>query len=625
MENLMRCPLRASIKIILCAAVLLSLASCGDNKGPTSLLPPSTVYPPVIEAELFSFPSGSTPANFVNAVVHVNKYAGPAISDAVVSINGVTLPYDSYYAHFQGDVAVAPGESVTLSVTAEGKTYSASGTQFTSYPVISAPAPNIVWSTFYNNTIQWSGGAPQTDAFYALRIVDAVDPNVRIWPSGSLQQEVTLGTTSYTLYGQEGVESPLWGDRLVFVGIAQWIPIPDTSPGSGFVICGLNSVPVSFRYELPDAGFGAGVRYPEPAGMDLQLSDTVIGDLNGDGRNDVATFRKFNGTGEILIYLYSQSTGTLTVPLQSIALDFNLNGIAIADVNGDTFADLIVSGNSTTATPAGRLAVFLQDPVSHTLSLHQVYSLSLDNAIAMAAADLNNDGRADVVVVGQDAAGNGIVSFLFQNKSNGTLGPEVLYTNTPVFLYSQVRVADMNNDKRNDVVLQSAGSQIAVIKQDSATPGTFMTPDFYTVNFFAGFEAFGLGDLNGDGRTDLIVVNPENDGYMKMFLQSSDGTLAPPMSLHVSTQAQTEVEIADLNNDGLNDLIFLNSGYSIQVMYQDADHSFGHPLTSYLPTLTYGGTFEYNVMSVGDVTGDGLPDIVASWSDEGIYVLPRVP
>ncbi len=93
----------------------------------------------------------------------------------------------------------------------------------------------------------------------------------------------------------------------------------------------------------------------------------------------------------------------------------------------------------------------------------------------------------------------------------------------------------------------------------------------------------------------------------------------------ISFNVQDEVHIADLDGDGLSELILLSYGNTVQILYQSPDHSFSGPLTYSLPTQSEGGTFVHQALSVGDVTGDGLPDIVSSWSNEGIFVLPRMP
>ncbi len=261
------------------------------------------------------------------------------------------------------------------------------------------------------------------------------------------------------------------------------------------------------------AGFLPGVNYPNLSPSFL-VGDTAVGDLNGDGRNDVAVLESGFAPTRILVY-YQNAGGTLDSP-QVITTDLNPKGIAIGDVNNDGLADLIVSGNSTTATSGflGRIAVFRQDNVSHALSSPQEYVLSTNNVGPLAVADLNGDSLPDVVSAGTGSGSNGVISLLFQGPG-GALGPEVTYTSVPVVVDGELHVADMNHDGSNDIVLQSGVLQLAVIKQVS--PGTFSTtPDFYTVqtSYWGSFRSFALGDLNGDGRTDVAVADPGNSGYL---------------------------------------------------------------------------------------------------------------
>ncbi len=98
-----------------------------------------------------------------------------------------------------------------------------------------------------------------------------------------------------------------------------------------------------------------------------------------------------------------------------------------------------------------------------------------------------------------------------------------------------------------------------------------------------------------------------------------------PYFRKIDYNTQDEVDIADMDDDGLNDLLVLSSGDTVYILYQAADHSFLDPIIHYLPTATFGGTVVHQAMTVEDITGDGLPDIESSWSNEGIYLLPRTP
>jgi len=689
----------------LAIVLLLGVASCGGGGGSGGGGGGgSSAVAPSINASLISFPTGTVPPGFVpagfNSAASVevrDNSSGAPIANASVSINGATLTYSATNQDYEGNIVVAPGDGVTLSVTAGGTTYTSSVTQFTSYPSISAPLTGATWLSFAANLVTWSGGAPTANSAYVLGVLDSADPSGQlIWPSGNSLQVVPTTTTALSI-NSGGITA---GSRLVIVGIATAVDMPNAAPNSGIVIAGFNYVPITVTDSTAPtllsiavtsqgpiiakgktqqltatgtysnngtvdlttqvtwtssdtaratvsatglvtgtgvgpatitatsgsilgstsvnvvAGFLPGVNYPGVSTSTL-VGDTAVGDLNGDGRNDVAVLA--SGTS-VLIY-YQNAGGTLDSP-QIIATDLSLRGIAIADVNNDGLADLIVSGNSTTAMSGllGRIAVFRQDNATHALGAPQEYVLSTNDVGPLAVADLNGDSLPDVVSAGAGSGTNGVISLLFQG-SGGVLGPEVTYTSVPVVVDGELHVADMNHDGFNDLVLQSGPKELAVVKQVS--PGIFSTaPDFYTVqtNYWPYFRSFALADLNGDGWVDVAVA--DLTGNLNLFYQNASGILTGPSIL---ISSGSELKVADLNGDGLNDIILLNDGSTVQILYQSADHSFQNPVTYFLPTYSTGGTSVHQALSVGDVTGDRLPDIVASWLNEGIFVLPRMP
>jgi len=770
---------------LIVAALCAILPACGSRSSSSSS---SSAAPPQIFATLITFPTGGVPPGFVPAgfntgaaVEVLDNSGGVPIANASVSINGTPLAYSAANQEYEGNLAVAPGSSVTLNVNVGGTTYTASATQFTSYPAISAPSPAATWASYTANLVTWSDGAPIKGAAYALGVLDSADPSSRlVWPSGNSLQVVPTSTHSFSI----GPYSLTAGNRLLIVGIASLVDVPNAAPNSGVVISGFNYVPVtvtngstatllsiavtpqsptiakgttrqltaigtysdSSRQDLTNqvtwassdtskatisstglatgmdfgsvtitatlgsvfgstslnvvallsiavtpqgptiakgqtqqlgatgtysdnstqdlttqvtwtssdtsnatvgnsglvtglgigtatitatsgsvsgstsirgvAGFLPGVNYPTTS----SLGDTAVGDLNGDGRNDVAVLEQF-GTR---IQVYYQNAGGTFDPPQVIPTDLNLKGIAIGDVSNDGLADLIVSGNSWTATSGflGRIAVFRQDNVTHALGAPQEYTLSTNNVGPLAVADLNGDSLPDVVSAGMGSGSNGVISLLFQGVG-GVLGPELTYTDVPVMVDGEVHVADMNHDGSNDIVLQSGYKQLAVIKQIS--PGIFTsTPDFYTVqtNYWPLFSSFALADLNGDGRVDVAVA--DLTGNLNIFYQDANGILTGPTIL-LNHGGPSELKVADLDGDGLNDIVLLEFGNTVRILYQSTNHSFPNHLTYVVPTRTTGGTLVHQALSVGDVTSDGLPDIVFSWSNEGIFVLPRMP
>src|SRR3954471_12395437 len=178
------------------AALLLSCGGGGGGGGGGGASPAqTTVEPPFIAAELDSFPPASIPTGFNTgaSVVVQDGSSGDSIATATVAMNAVNLTYNAANEDYEGNVVVAPGGTVTLSVTVAGRTYTPSPTQFTSSPVISTPASGATWDSSVTNTVTWSSGFPTTNASYALGVLDAADPNGGlIWPLDNFLHELPM-------------------------------------------------------------------------------------------------------------------------------------------------------------------------------------------------------------------------------------------------------------------------------------------------------------------------------------------------------------------------------------------------------------------------------------------------
>ena len=151
-----------------------------------------------------------------------------SIGDAVVKVNGTTLDFNSNHSDYEGSVLIAKGASVTVEVIKGGKTYSATGTQFTSAPTISSPTDSANWSASSSNSVTWSGGAPTSGASY---VVGLLNSNGFIYPAGDHgPQEVSLSTLTQTI---PGGTLPT-GTAGVFVGIGNTGIVGETSGGHSF-------------------------------------------------------------------------------------------------------------------------------------------------------------------------------------------------------------------------------------------------------------------------------------------------------------------------------------------------------------------------------------------------------
>src|SRR5262249_40141095 len=154
--------------------------------------------------------------------------------------------------------------------------------------------------------------------------------------------------------------------------------------------------------------------------------------------------------------------------------------------------------------------------------------------------------------------------------------------------------------------------------QDAANPGQFHAPvSLATGN--NGAAGVTIADLNGDGSNDILLATSDsngNNGTVYVFYQStaSPGTFLPAVTLPAGAQSNA-VQVADVNGDGLPDIIVANVGpgtdatgsAGVSVLLQDA----AHPGTFLAPVTyaTQGGSVD---VAVADLNGDGKPDLVVA-------------
>lgn len=236
---------RSTIGLIVSLALLLTSCGGGGGSGSAGGVP---VAPPYIVAAVLSFPTGAIPPGLLpsvpsalNSAVSVSvldNNSGAPITNASATVNGTILSYNAANQDYEGAIAIAPGGAISLSVTVGRSTYAASGTQFTSYPTITAPATGAIWSSLSTNLASWSGVAPDTTSKYGLGVFDSITGQL-IWPSGGAIQVVPTTTTSATI----NPGSLTAGSRLFIVGLTTFVGIANAAPNSGVIVGGFNYVP----------------------------------------------------------------------------------------------------------------------------------------------------------------------------------------------------------------------------------------------------------------------------------------------------------------------------------------------------------------------------------------------
>ena len=237
------------------------------------------------------------------------------------------------------------------------------------------------------------------------------------------------------------------------------------------------------------------------------------GTVNGDGRPElvVANGNEDNGDGSVGVLL-GNGDGTfkpvVTYDSGGAALaDF----VVIADVNGDGKPDLVVANAGRDNGADGSVGVLLGNG-DGTFRPAVTYDSGGQGPVSVAVADVNVDGKPDLLVAngcfGISNCASGTVGVLVGN-GDGTFQPVVTYDDGGL-LPAAVAAADVNGDGKPDMLVANPFSQPnSVGVRLGNGNGTFQSEVFYdTGNPSAeGASSVVAADVNLDGKLDLLVVN----------------------------------------------------------------------------------------------------------------------
>ena len=325
----------------------------------------------------------------------------------------------------------------------------------------------------------------------------------------------------------------------------------------------------------------------------------------------------FNGSDGLRVSSWEgvpADAASFAAPLNSAALT-NATSLVTGDLNGDGRLDLVYIGGAS-----NQIGVRFGNGDGTFGATTALAAGTTPSEVIL--ADIDGDGDLDLVSTdyATGASSFGSVGVLLNNGS-GTFGTyqSLAALQSPY----DVVAGDVNGDGRLDLIVDRRDYGLVSVLLASGAPGSFAAAVNYNASIPNITTGITLGDFNNDGRLDIIAFNPGNKatgnvpGTVSLLLNNGNGTFAAPADIFSSGTVQPYEGLAyDLNNDGNLDLVFANYTVNdgVTVMLGNGNGTFG-------ASAFYATISDADEVRVGDVNGDGIADIVTSNGAAGSVAL----
>ena len=321
-------------------------------------------------------------------------------------------------------------------------------------------------------------------------------------------------------------------------------------------------------------------------------SDSVIAAVLGPGASGDVSVISSNGNDTLHGFAYGGIPGTLSF-------------FPVSDTVGAT---ITINGNNFSSTPSDNIVYF--GPVRAVVNLASPSSLQV-TVPAGAVYDLITVTTNYLTVYS---------SLPFSVKFSG--GDSLISANTfsPAGDFNTgnypvaVAVSDLNQDGKPDLITVNALSNNISILQNNSSGGNFSFAPHTDWNAGKDPTNIAVGDLNGDGKPDIVVANFDSgdSSTISVFRNTSqNGIISFDAAINIQTGNGTlDVAIADINGDGRPDIILTSGNAGTFSILQNT--SIGSGSLSFAPRLDYFSFNHPDHVTVADLDNDGKPDIIIS-------------
>ena len=382
-------------------------------------------------------------------------------------------------------------------------------------------------------------------------------------------------------------------------------------------------------------GFGAGSYAPFVSlpVVSPQLG-FALGDLNGDGKPDLVTanspgstisaYQNNSSTGVI-------STASFSPPV-NVTTGNGPYHCLVVDLDGDGKLDIVTANNGGFGS-ANTVSVLRNIATDGSLT-NGSFAARVDFEVApgptrLAVGDLDGDGRLDIAAITATLSGG--VSVLRNTGSVGVIDTNsfATFVHFPTGPNSrEVRIDDLDGDGQLDLLTSSYDSGTVSLLRNTGSVGSITTNSFAPkVDFNVG-TTYGVitGDLDGDGKPEIVATKFTEAAVAVFKNISTPGTLgsnsfAAPVSF-LTGAGPTQLAIGDLDGDGKPDLVVAPGDTSVISVLRNIGTNAVISSNSFAARVDFASGASPSTVAVQDLDGDGRPELVAScWGVSSVSIL----